>query len=244
MLKRLRIKFVCITMVIVTLMLCVIFGLLIRFTVADLEKQNLQLLQNVAQEPMKPGRPGGEQVLLPYFVLRQSSLGEIVISAGAHYFDLEDETILADVVSQVENSGLQTGVIKAYSLRFLRLEDKLGKAYAFVDISSHTHTVGNLVMTCTGIGFVCFGILLGISMLLARWAVKPVEEAWAQQRQFVADASHELKTPLTVITTNAELLAAAQENDPHREQFVESIQVMSRQMRGSGRGLAGAGAGG
>ena len=70
-----------------------------------------------------------------------------------------------------------------------------------------------------------------ISWLLARWAVKPVETAWQQQRQFVADASHELKTPLTVIMTNAELLNSPDFDETRRSQFAAHILTMSRQMR-------------
>ena len=42
-------------------------------------------------------------------------------------------------------------------------------------------------------------VLFGISILLARWAVKPVEQAFAREKQFVADASHELRTPLSAV---------------------------------------------
>ena len=45
----------------------------------------------------------------------------------------------------------------------------------------------------------------GISLFFARWALRPVERAWGQQ-QLVADASHELKTPLTVILANTSIL--------------------------------------
>ena len=44
------------------------------------------------------------------------------------------------------------------------------------------------------------------SILLARWAIKPVENTLEEQRRFISDASHELKTPLTVINTNADVL--------------------------------------
>ena len=71
-----------------------------------------------------------------------------------------------------------------------------------------------------------------ISLILARWAVKPVERAWIQQRQFVAGASHELKTPLTVILTNAELLQEPDRDEKARAQFSASILSMAKQMRG------------
>ena len=54
-------------------------------------------------------------------------------------------------------------------------------------------------------------LLFGVSVVLSRWATRPVEKAWLQQRQFLSDASHELKTPLTVILSSSALLEEAAE---------------------------------
>jgi len=73
-------------------------------------------------------------------------------------------------------------------------------------------------------------LLLGVSVILARWATRPVERAWKQQRQFLSDASHELKTPLTVILSNAELLSALPlEERPAR--WTDNILSESRLMK-------------
>jgi signal transduction histidine kinase len=76
-----------------------------------------------------------------------------------------------------------------------------------------------------------FFIFLGLSILLSKWAVHPVEQVWIQQRQFIGDASHELKTPLTVILTNAELAGNAEYSKAEREQFVKNIQTVSGHMK-------------
>ena len=57
---------------------------------------------------------------------------------------------------------------------------------------------------------------LYISKRHADIAVAPVEEAWEQQKQFIADASHDLKTPLTVILANNNILAS------HQSETIES----------------------
>ena len=59
---------------------------------------------------------------------------------------------------------------------------------------------------------------------------RPVRRAWQEQKQFVSDASHELKTPLTVILSSTEL--AGGERDPEKtKQYVEGIRVESLRMK-------------
>ena len=86
--------------------------------------------------------------------------------------------------------------------------------------------------TCLAIGVIALAAFFLISLFLARWAVRPVERAWEQQRQFVADASHELKTPLAVILTNAELLGSPTASEEQKGRYAASILTMAERMRG------------
>lgn len=233
MLKRLRLKFVCIMMTIVTIMICVILGLILNFTRNNLENQSIQMMQSIATEPFHMGRPDEppEGVRLPFFSLHVGAKGE-VIAAGGGYYDLSDQDFLSELIELSNASKKDSGVISEYNLRYLRTSAPKGQRLIFSDISSEINTMKSLVHTCIIIGILSFLAFLGISLLLARWAVKPVENAWNQQRQFVADASHELKTPLTVITTNAELLQDPFCDEVARSTFAQNILAVSKQMRG------------
>lgn len=79
MLKRLRLQFVAVIMVIVTIMLCTVFGMLYFFTKSNLEQESLAMLRSLTTLPMqiRPtgyqfGRPGEdpEQVRLPFFLCK------------------------------------------------------------------------------------------------------------------------------------------------------------------------------
>jgi len=232
MIRKLQIKFVIINMSIVTIMLSVILGLVYYFTKANLEAESITMMQNIAREPFRLENPNElvEDVRLPYFIVQLGLRGELLATGGG-YYDLSDKEFLDDLINVVSRSPKTFAVIEEYNLRYYRVDTPRNYYLVFSDISSERATLNNMMKTCFIIGGLSFFMFLGISIQLSKWAVKPVDLAWKQQRQFVADASHELKTPLTVIITNAELAQSPEYDDESRHRFLSSILTMSRQMR-------------
>lgn len=232
MIRRLRLKFVCINMVLVSAMLALIFVLQYRSTAASLEQSSLEALQNSVAGPVTSMRPGDEdRASQPTFTILEGNRGELIVS-GDGYFDLTDEALIREIYLAASSATQTSGVLEGYSLRYYRSENMMGTRYVFADISGEIQTLQDLVRSCVLIGLAAFLGFLAISILLARWAVRPMEKAWEQQRQFVGDASHELKTPLTVILTNAELLEEQSCDQETRQRLTAGILSMSRQMRG------------
>ncbi len=230
MLKRLRIKFVCINMALLTAMLCVILGLVVHFAQAGMEADSLRMMQSAAALS-RPNRPGGppEDFRLPYFIVRINRAGQLSAVWGPGFTHMSQEE-LRTLVEHAIQEGTPSGVLSAWQLRYLWV-DGPEKSLVCADISRERAALAQLAQICALGVLGGFAALLLLSFFLARWAVHPVELAWEEQRQFVSDASHELKTPLTVITTNAELLQEPDRGPEEQARFSQNILVMSRRMR-------------
>ena len=103
-----------------------------------------------------------------------------------------------------------------FSLSYKKASVKEGTLISFVSREHLNERVQETVGHSIFAGFVSLLIYFIISNILADIAIAPVQAAWDQQRQFLADASHDLKTPLTVILANNNILAS------HKEQTVQS----------------------
>ena len=241
LIRKLRLKFVAVCMAMVTAVLAVVCFAIFAALRSNVEDLSRQVLHRVIQEASLPGggrreigvEIGGDKLLLPYFTASVWRGGEQPYPAyvtGGTYSGLEDTEDLAAILKDCLSQEGPEGVIRDYSLRYLRRDNGLYLQLAFVDMSMESRLLRKMMGSYLFIALAAFLLLLGTSALLARWATGPVERAWKQQRQFLSDASHELKTPLTVILSNAELLAALpQEERPAR--WTDNILSESRQMK-------------
>ena len=236
MLKRLRIKFIAVIMSIVTVLFIVIFGCVLHLTKQNIERESIQMMRAMAFRPMMSAplqKPDDmpENIRLPFFTVDISEDGELS-AFGSDYYDLTDKELLQKLVDAAEESKRETGVLHDYDLRYMKAENGRRHSIVFADVSSEKAMIRGLITNSVIIGVIGYAVFFLISLLLAKWVTKPVEKTWNEQKQFIADASHELKTPITVIMTNAEMLSDTDYTAAEREVFTKNILSTAKRMRG------------
>lgn len=239
MIRKLRLKFVAVCMAMVTAVLAVVCFAIFAALRGNVEDLSREVLHRVIQEEPGGRRPeigveiGGDKVLLPYFTVSVWPGGGGACTAyvtGGTYAGLEDTAELTAILEDCLGQELPEGVIQSYSLRYLRRDNGLYQRMAFVDMSMERAMLREMMASYLFIGGAALLLLLAAAVLLSWWATRPVEQAWRQQRQFLSDASHELKTPLTVILSNAEMLdTASLEDRPAR--WADNIRSEARRMK-------------
>lgn len=232
MIKKLRWKFVLIVMVLLWLMMAAISVFFIITTRDSLYEDSVSVLQRVISETETPSwsSPGADGVSLPYFTVLIDPHGGAMLTSS-QFYSLDDRDYLIQAVNAALEQENSMGLLKEYNLRYLRQASNVGWRLAFVDISYErstlNRTVGNTLLVSAG----ALAVFFLLSLILSKWATDPAEKAWEQQRQFVADASHELKTPLTVILSNTELLERNAQILPERDQRrLRNIRMGGSQM--------------
>ncbi|SHI12588.1 sensor histidine kinase [Clostridium intestinale] len=102
-------------------------------------------------------------------------------------------------------------------LAFVINHNSSGYNLYFLDITFQKNTLRSLIYTFTIVAFFMLIIIFLISRFFANRSIQPIKEAFDKQKQFIADASHELKTPLTVINTNVDVLLSNKDDLIHNQ---------------------------
>lgn len=174
---------------------------------------------------------GEESPAIPVAVYRLSQDGSLTAAFPEQSIISVDESTIESAAQTIAQAADGTDVLSDYGLVYMKRSMKDGTYVTFAD-SSFVERWESLAASLALAGACALAVLFAINVFFARWALRPVEEAWKRQRQFVADASHELKTPLTVILANSSILEKHPET-PLREnmQWLESTREEAVRMQ-------------
>lgn len=233
MIKKLKIKFILNSMLLVSIVIITIFSALGGFIYATEEnKINIALTNNIkfAQSvlPHIPNKPSEHNDLVydVSLVMLIDNNGKVLQSTNT---DLSNSTI-EKIIGKLLKKDSEKGIIREMNLSYSKTQLDSGILVSLISREHlNTRMQEYLIRSLVTIA-VSLLLFLYISKRLANIAISPVEKAWDQQKQFLADASHDLKTPLTVILANNNIIAS------HKEQTVESqIQWIESTSEEAGR---------
>ncbi len=224
MIQRTRRKFIAVTMALLALVLVLIGAAVVivmqaqdSAEVAGILSKALDSLERQDLGEPEPGAGGwdpgaGERepdARKPFndlrsFTARVSADGQTELDFREDFY--EREQLLA-LVEKIAASGRESGRMGALSYLTRTAADG-SLLIAATDRTIEREMFAQTALTIGVIGLAGLGLLYLIVWRLSHWIIRPVQEAFDRQKRFVSDAGHELKTPLTVLSANAEVLRA------------------------------------
>ncbi|MGN0641998.1 MAG: sensor histidine kinase [Huintestinicola sp.] len=149
--------------------------------------------------------------------------------------DLESavEAAAEKIISEGEDEGMVYFNDISYRFGVRTAADGKGKVVVFLDRTSEILTLNRLLMILFIIFAAATAVLFVLSWFLAKWAAAPVEDAWNRQKVFFSNASHELKTPLTVISANLDVIMSnSSETVESQKKWFDYIKSEAKKMSG------------
>ena len=154
-----------------------------------------------------------------------------IINTTENDLTIDSETLEKCVKSALDSSKI-FGQITDEGLMYLKKSDMAHSKIIFADNSFISGSLRTSVIISVLMLTGAMAVIFLISLWLSGLAVKPVKRAWEQQKQFVADASHELKTPLTVILANNNIMMSHKDSTVADErQWLESTEEEANHMK-------------
>lgn len=226
MIKKLRRKFILISALSVLFVLVVTIGAINISNYIVIENDaNASLTEVINQGPKPNEGPGSQNQGGPvnlkqehYFVVSFNPDGSIKETDNRQMFVLT-KAECEELATKVFNNELVGG--KYGNFRYRKDKKNDGITYVgFVDIKEKLDSFNNFLLVSSLVSIGAYVVLVGLIVFGSRIAFKSSEEAYTKQKRFITNASHELKTPITVISTDLDLI----EMDNGKSEWSESIR--------------------
>ena len=185
----------------------------------------------VAAPPTIGGRERSGGQVIPVALFSVSADGAMT-ALGRYNTASISQDVLEQAGEQLAGADEGFGSLSDLGLCYMKRRAGGVMYLAFADMGSASGWRA-LAATLAVVEVAALAVFLVISLFFSRWALRPVARAWTQQRRFVADASHDLKTPLTVILANTSIaLEHPERSVASQSQWLESTQHEAEAMQG------------
>ena len=159
-----------------------------------------------------------------YFSVLLDSDDASVISADTGMIAAVDEDTAAEYAISIFENGKTRGFLHSY--RYTTVTSDSGTRVIFLDCQRTLSSFHTLVFTSVSVCLIGMLLVLLLMFLLSGYIIKPFIENHEKQKQFITDAGHELKTPLTIINADAEIL----EMDYGENEWLADIQEQTKHL--------------
>ncbi len=248
MFKKVRNRLLIINLTIISLVLIITLVVIYSFTHSNMYNDNVDKLQRIPfvhldnlREPIKDAYEKyesyrGDDFNVSFNLLVDEDGVVEKIDSNLEINDLEYQSIVDQIFDNDNNIGevkigdstwiYSISKIPKISEDFDITLNEEGMRIAFLDVTSMYSTLNDLVITLIIVAVVMLVIIYFISLYFANRAIKPIEVMWNKQKQFVADATHELKTPLTIINANIDaVMINEKETVKKQKKWLEYIKL-------------------
>ena len=160
-----------------------------------------------------------------YFTVTVDENGEVT-DCDLDRIAAVDEETAEEYTQTAQQKNKTTGFQGIYRYRVTETED--GAKYVFLDCRREISNFRTVLVTTISVSLLGLAAVFVLVVIFSRMVFRPVEESIQKQKRFITDASHELKTPLTIIDANIEVM----EMESGESQWTKSTRKQIQRLSG------------
>lgn len=242
MIYSLRKKFILVSAASIVIVCTAIFAAIVAVSVLQLNQTMDTLTDAIAQNggvfpefddsvrPVPAGRFPHQEVITQetqystrFFTVWLGDDNRIVNVNVDSIFSIS-EAQAQDYAENALAEGKKTGWVEDYRFQIFETQDRT--AIVFVNGEMNRMMSERFMLTCLLVLIGSGMVILFLIILISRRVVRPVAESYEKQKQFVTDANHELKTPLTLILSNLDIVEA----EVGKNEWLDDIRTEGERM--------------